>query len=69
MAEHLSQSELDYPFKLMEYLNGFRISKVWVLCFVNHPILSVSWSLYKKSQNVHQGHQMTAGFLHNVNCK
>ncbi|XP_057200086.1 acetylserotonin O-methyltransferase 2 isoform X2 [Triplophysa rosa] len=27
MAEHLSQSELDYPFKLMEYLNGFRISK------------------------------------------
>ncbi|XP_054652613.1 acetylserotonin O-methyltransferase 2 [Dunckerocampus dactyliophorus] len=28
MAEHLSQSELDYPFKLLEYLNGFRISKV-----------------------------------------
>ncbi|ROL41542.1 Acetylserotonin O-methyltransferase, partial [Anabarilius grahami] len=27
MAEHLSQSELDYPFKLLEYLNGFRISK------------------------------------------
>ncbi|KAA0711188.1 Acetylserotonin O-methyltransferase [Triplophysa tibetana] len=27
MAEHLSQSELDYPFKLMEYFNGFRISK------------------------------------------
>lgn len=28
MAEHLSQSELDYPFKLLEYFNGFRISKV-----------------------------------------
>ncbi|XP_065144307.1 acetylserotonin O-methyltransferase 2 isoform X1 [Paramisgurnus dabryanus] len=27
MAEHLSQSELDYPFKLLEYLNGYRISK------------------------------------------
>ncbi|XP_016385034.1 acetylserotonin O-methyltransferase 2 isoform X2 [Sinocyclocheilus rhinocerous] len=27
MAEHLSQSELDYPFKLLEYFNGFRISK------------------------------------------
>lgn len=38
MAEHLSQSELDYPFKLLEYLNGFRISKVWVLCSVKHLI-------------------------------
>ncbi|XP_062326329.1 acetylserotonin O-methyltransferase 2 [Osmerus eperlanus] len=28
MAEHLSQSELDYPFKLLEFFNGFRISKV-----------------------------------------
>ncbi|XP_056152146.1 acetylserotonin O-methyltransferase 2 [Lampris incognitus] len=28
MAEQLSQSELDYPFKLLEYFNGFRISKV-----------------------------------------
>ncbi|XP_062863368.1 acetylserotonin O-methyltransferase 2 [Trichomycterus rosablanca] len=28
MAEHLSQSELGYPFKLLEYLNGFRVSKV-----------------------------------------
>ncbi|XP_023807195.1 acetylserotonin O-methyltransferase-like [Oryzias latipes] len=28
MAEHLSQSELDYPFKLLEYFNGFRVSKV-----------------------------------------
>ncbi|XP_061750992.1 acetylserotonin O-methyltransferase 2 isoform X2 [Nerophis ophidion] len=28
MAEHLSQSELDYPFKLLEYLNGYRVSKV-----------------------------------------
>ncbi|XP_030642720.1 acetylserotonin O-methyltransferase 2 [Chanos chanos] len=28
MAEHMSQSELDYPFKLLEYCNGFRISKV-----------------------------------------
>ncbi|XP_006629689.1 acetylserotonin O-methyltransferase 2 [Lepisosteus oculatus] len=28
MAEHLSQSELDYPFKLLEYMNGFRISKI-----------------------------------------
>ncbi|KAB5562019.1 hypothetical protein PHYPO_G00013150 [Pangasianodon hypophthalmus] len=28
MAEHLSQSELDYPFKLLEYINGFRVSKV-----------------------------------------
>ncbi|KAG8013083.1 Acetylserotonin O-methyltransferase [Nibea albiflora] len=28
MAEHLSQSELDYPFKLLEYFNGYRISKV-----------------------------------------
>ncbi|KAJ0041696.1 hypothetical protein NL108_008240 [Boleophthalmus pectinirostris] len=28
MAEHLSQSELDYPFKLLEYFNGFRISKI-----------------------------------------
>ncbi|XP_033498991.1 acetylserotonin O-methyltransferase 2 [Epinephelus lanceolatus] len=28
MAEHLSQSELDYPFKLLEYFNGFRLSKV-----------------------------------------
>lgn len=27
MAE-LSQSELDYPFKLLEYFNGFRISKI-----------------------------------------
>ncbi|KAA8589301.1 hypothetical protein FQN60_012666 [Etheostoma spectabile] len=25
MAEHLSQSELDYPFKLLEYFNGFRV--------------------------------------------
>lgn len=32
MAEHLSQSELDYPFKLLEYFNGFRISKVGVGC-------------------------------------
>ncbi|XP_068455864.1 acetylserotonin O-methyltransferase 2 isoform X2 [Clinocottus analis] len=28
MAELLSQSELDYPFKLLEYFNGFRLSKV-----------------------------------------
>ncbi|KAM8736897.1 acetylserotonin O-methyltransferase 2 [Acanthopagrus schlegelii] len=28
MAEHLSQSELDYPFRLLEYFNGFRVSKV-----------------------------------------
>ncbi|XP_027856982.1 acetylserotonin O-methyltransferase 2 isoform X3 [Xiphophorus couchianus] len=28
MAEHLSQSELDYPFKLLEYFNGFRVSKM-----------------------------------------
>ncbi|XP_072313808.1 acetylserotonin O-methyltransferase 2 [Eucyclogobius newberryi] len=28
MAEQLSQSELDYPFKLLEYFNGFRISKI-----------------------------------------
>ncbi|KPP71417.1 acetylserotonin O-methyltransferase-like [Scleropages formosus] len=28
MAEHLSQSELDYPFKLLEYINGFRVSQV-----------------------------------------
>lgn len=28
MAEHLSQSELDYPFKLLEYFNGFRVSKI-----------------------------------------
>lgn len=28
MAEQLSQSELDYPFKLLEYFNGFRVSKV-----------------------------------------
>ncbi|KAI5622839.1 acetylserotonin O-methyltransferase [Silurus asotus] len=28
MAEHLSQSELNYPFKLLEYFNGFRMSKV-----------------------------------------
>ncbi|XP_058254945.1 acetylserotonin O-methyltransferase 2 [Hemibagrus wyckioides] len=28
MAEHLSQSELDYPFKLLEYFNGYRVSKV-----------------------------------------
>lgn len=28
MAEHLSRSELDYPFKLLEYFNGFRVSKV-----------------------------------------
>uniref|UniRef100_A0A3Q3D1P0 Acetylserotonin O-methyltransferase n=1 Tax=Hippocampus comes TaxID=109280 RepID=A0A3Q3D1P0_HIPCM len=28
MSEHLSQSEMDYPFKLLEYLNGFRVSKV-----------------------------------------
>lgn len=28
MAENLSQSELDYPFKLLEYFNGFRVSKV-----------------------------------------
>ncbi|XP_063355031.1 acetylserotonin O-methyltransferase 2 [Pelmatolapia mariae] len=28
MAEHMSQSELDYPFKLLEYFNGFRVSKV-----------------------------------------
>ncbi|KAL2098462.1 hypothetical protein ACEWY4_004942 [Coilia grayii] len=27
MAEQLSQSELDYPFKLLEYFNGFRVSK------------------------------------------
>eukprot|EP00066_Takifugu_rubripes_P001593 XP_003962881.1 PREDICTED: acetylserotonin O-methyltransferase-like [Takifugu rubripes] len=27
MAENLSQSELDYPFKLLEYFNGFRVSK------------------------------------------
>uniref|UniRef100_A0A3B5BDA1 Acetylserotonin O-methyltransferase n=1 Tax=Stegastes partitus TaxID=144197 RepID=A0A3B5BDA1_9TELE len=29
MAEHLSQSELDYPFKLLEYFNGFRVSKLF----------------------------------------
>ncbi|KAL0969512.1 hypothetical protein UPYG_G00228250 [Umbra pygmaea] len=28
MAGHLSQSELDYPFKLLDYFNGFRVSKV-----------------------------------------
>ncbi|XP_039607634.1 acetylserotonin O-methyltransferase 2 isoform X2 [Polypterus senegalus] len=28
MAEQLSQSEQDYPFKLLEYINGFKISKV-----------------------------------------
>ncbi|KAM6912498.1 acetylserotonin O-methyltransferase 2 [Xenentodon cancila] len=28
MAEHLSQSELDYPFRLLEYFNGFKVSKV-----------------------------------------
>ncbi|KAM3833905.1 acetylserotonin O-methyltransferase 2 [Diretmus argenteus] len=28
MAEQLSQSELDYPFRLLEYFNGFRVSKV-----------------------------------------
>ncbi|KAK2826742.1 hypothetical protein Q5P01_020956 [Channa striata] len=28
MAEHMSQSELDYPFRLLEYVNGFRVSKV-----------------------------------------
>lgn len=34
MAENLSQSELDYPFKLLEYFNGFRISKVtFMTCF------------------------------------
>lgn len=34
MAENLSQSELDYPFKLLEYFNGFRVSKVTFLtCF------------------------------------
>ncbi|KAF3700782.1 Acetylserotonin O-methyltransferase [Channa argus] len=27
MAEHMSQSELDYPFRLLEYVNGFRVSK------------------------------------------
>lgn len=30
MAENLSRSELDYPFKLLEYFNGFRVSKVRV---------------------------------------
>uniref|UniRef100_A0A672N278 Acetylserotonin O-methyltransferase n=1 Tax=Sinocyclocheilus grahami TaxID=75366 RepID=A0A672N278_SINGR len=38
MPEHLSQSELDYPFKLLEYFNGFRISKVCSLllsCYQN----------------------------------
>jgi len=35
MAEHLSQSELDYPFKLLEYLNGFRISKVCGSCCIS----------------------------------
>lgn len=30
MAEHMSQSELDYPFKLLEYVNGFRVSKVTI---------------------------------------
>lgn len=34
MAENLSQSELDYPFKLLEYFNGFRVSKVtFMTCF------------------------------------
>lgn len=33
MAENLSQSELDYPFKLLEYFNGFRVSKVTFLMF------------------------------------
>ncbi|XP_048851528.1 acetylserotonin O-methyltransferase 2 isoform X3 [Brienomyrus brachyistius] len=28
MAERLSGSELDYPYRLLEYLNGFRVSKV-----------------------------------------
>lgn len=38
MAENLSQSELDYPFKLLEYFNGFRVSKVTFLtCF--HGVL------------------------------
>lgn len=35
MAEHLSQSELDYPFKLLEYFNGFRVSKVTLLAFTH----------------------------------
>lgn len=35
MAEHLSQSELDYPFKLLEYFNGFRVSKVTRHCLFN----------------------------------
>ncbi|XP_051942953.1 acetylserotonin O-methyltransferase 2 isoform X2 [Hippocampus zosterae] len=26
MSENLSQSEMDYPFKLLEYLNGFKVS-------------------------------------------
>lgn len=33
MAENLSQSELDYPFKLLEYFNGFRVSKVTFLTY------------------------------------
>ncbi|XP_061599364.1 acetylserotonin O-methyltransferase 2 [Cololabis saira] len=28
MAEHLSQSELDYPFRLLEYVHGFQLSQV-----------------------------------------
>ncbi len=42
MAEHLSQSELDYPFKLLEYFNGFRISKVCVLWATHTEFLNVS---------------------------
>lgn len=34
MAEHMSQSELDYPFKLLEYFNGFRVSKVNISRFI-----------------------------------
>lgn len=43
MAEHLSQSELDYPFKLLEYFNGFRVSKVkTALTLINIDIFTIT---------------------------
>lgn len=54
MAENLSQSELDYPFKLLEYFNGFRVSKV--------TLLSVS------DQDFPQGFLCPAGICFAIIC-
>lgn len=49
MAENLSQSELDYPFKLLEYFNGFRVSKVTFLTYFRSALFHGAFSFLQES--------------------